>query len=220
MLQSLCWAGQRLLRSFCACWEVRPRRHQNSSLALEVRLGQGLGPSSMETGLLLRERRPLLTLPEVGCVPSGMGTRGQLLVFLALCHLLSRALRFSASCDEGRGSFSVANPGAGTLFGKSCLPHVAWPWLGAPLTAAAPGQTCMNPVHIPWFFSPCYRCVLPLKLGILPQRKGSCFLTSVLIHSCPAAEGIVSGGGRGWESHCGALDWGEDIYFYVLAIAE
>lgn len=78
MLQSVCWAGQRPLRSFCTCWEVRPRKHQNSSLALEARLGQGqgLGPSSMEMGLLLQERQPLLTLPEVGCAPPGWGQEG------------------------------------------------------------------------------------------------------------------------------------------------
>lgn len=214
MLQSVCWAGQRLFCSFCACWEVRPRRHQNSSLALEARLGQGLGPSSMETGLLLQERRPLLTLPEVGCVPSGMGTRGQLLVFLALCHLLSRALWCCASCDEGRCSFSVANPGAGTLFGKSCLPHVAWPWLGAPLTAAAPGQTCMNPVHIQWFFSPCSRCVLPLW-GFCPKERAAASLHQSLFTAALQQRELSLGEGEGGRATV-ELWTGERTYIFMF----
>lgn len=56
---------------------VRPRGHQNSSLALQVGLGQGLDPSSMDTGLLL------LALTEVGCGPLGWGQR-VFLVFLGV----------------------------------------------------------------------------------------------------------------------------------------
>lgn len=103
---------------------VRPRGHQNSSLALQVGLGQGLGPSSMDTGLLL------LALPEVGCAPLGWGQR----VFLGVWHLLSGALPCPVSCAKGRYSVSVADPWGWVALGSSAHPT----WLRAPISPAVP----------------------------------------------------------------------------------
>lgn len=141
------------------------------------RAGTRTWPFLPGDGAAPQERRLLLTLPEVGSVPWA-GDRRQLLVFLGVVPPPLRST--PVFCQLCRGQFLQGRSlGQGHL-GKLCPPHVAWLWLRAPVTPAAPGQTCMNPVHIQWFFSPCYRCVLPLKLGILPQGKGSCFLTSVL----------------------------------------
>lgn len=77
-----------------------------------------------------------LALPEVGGAP-GLGSQGSSWCSWALCHLLS------SSCAQGRGSFSVPDPGAGTL----------WEVLPTPRGSELPSlQTWMNPVHIQCFF--------------------------------------------------------------------